>query len=231
MSIAMRCDDSRSFRRGLAALIVCAVVAAGTAWAGSMTTNLRDALVHAGPDDLVPVVVLMEEFPARDALLEEVRGLNRDDRRAHVITTMKALAERSQRAVHAELATENNGIRNVRVLWGVNGVVLQPRPGVIERLASLPGVRSVSFDGGRGRPADGETVTDIGVDGTGPTGGDISGPNPDATVRGEVVAMGAQRVWEQGNLAHRAGVLHLSRIHQDGTRRAYRIQVHGHPRA
>jgi subtilisin family serine protease len=172
-----------------------------------MTTGLRDALVHAGPDDLVPVVVLMEEFPDRGELLEEVRGLNREDRRAHVVATMKSLAERSQRGIHATLATEHGGIRNVRVLWGVNGVALEARPGVIERLAPLPGVRNVMVDGGRGRPADagaelaarsgGGTTSDLGVDGTGPTGGDISGPNPDATVRGEVIAMGARQVWEE----------------------------------
>jgi len=197
MSIVVQRDDSKRSRRVLAVLIVCAVAAVGAAWSGPMTTSLRDALVHAGPDDLVPVVVLMEEFPARNDLLEEVRGLNREDRRAHVIATMKTLAERSQRAVHAELATEHEGIQNIRVLWGVNGVALEARPGVIERLASLPGVRSVMVDGGRGRPADGMTSGDIGIDGTGPTGGDISGPNPDATVRGEVIAMGAQQVWEQ----------------------------------
>ena len=33
--------------------------------------------------------------------------------------------------------------------------------------------------------------------GDGPTGGDTSGPNPDATVVGEVIAMGAKRVWDE----------------------------------
>ena len=191
----------RSVWRALATVV--ALTVAGSA--SATPPSRADVWSTAGPDDLVPVVVLMDEFPSPPELLREVRGLNRAQRRAHVVATMKALAERSQRSIHAALAsTHANEHRNVRILWGVNGIALDATPGLIERIAALPGVARVMYDGGRGRPAVddlGSTVPGTGASpvtlGTGPTGGDISGPNPDATVRGEVVAMGAQQVWQE----------------------------------
>ena len=50
-----------------------------TAQAGSLAPELKQALLYAGPDDLVPVVVMMEEYPNRDELLGEVRGLTREN--------------------------------------------------------------------------------------------------------------------------------------------------------
>ena len=96
---------------------------------------------------------MMEAFPARDELMAEIRGLNRENRRAHVVSMLKSLAERSQRPVHDALADAEDEVRRVRVLWGVNGVALDATPRVIERLASLRGVRRVLLDRGRGRPA------------------------------------------------------------------------------
>jgi subtilisin family serine protease len=195
------------------------ILAAMIAWtvpagAGSLAPNLEQALLDAGPDDLVPVVVMMREFPEQDRLLTEVRGMNRRDRRAHVVATLDRLARKSQRHVHALIATETNAARNVRVLRGINGVALDATPEVIERLAALPGVARVMYDRATGHTEidePGWTLNDApalpgggssrsGADhaeGGGPTGGDLSGPNPDATVRGEVIAMGAQQVWEE----------------------------------
>ena len=105
------------------------------------------------------------------------------------------------------LADLQDETRRVRVLWGVNGVALEATPYVIERLAELPEVRWVVHDGGSGQPANG-------IDTAGPppsahrnvrpTARDHGSdrwrhlrPNPDATVRGEVIAMGAQQVWDE----------------------------------
>jgi len=156
------------------------------AWAGSLAPNLEEVLISSGPDDLLPIVVIMEEFPAQNKLMTEVRGLNREHRRSHVVSTLKDLSRRSQRPVHKLLATESKEIRRVRVLWGINGIALEATPRVIERLAAIPEVRWVLHDHGTGHP-----------EGAGPTGGDTSGPNPDADVADEVIAMGAQQVWEE----------------------------------
>jgi subtilisin family serine protease len=182
------------------------------AWAGSIAPNLKDALARSGPDDFVPVVVMMEAFPSRTQLLGEVRELNRRDRRLRVISTLDSLVKESQRPVRIVIGEEPDAVRNVRVLWGINGVALESTPRVIERLADLPGVRSVLYDRAKGHTEIGETdpawVPSFPLDApgdnggnvraadTGPTGGDTSGPNPDATVRGEVIAMGAQQVWQ-----------------------------------
>jgi subtilisin family serine protease len=159
---------------------------AGPSVAGGLAPNLEQALIEAGPDDLVPVVVMMEEFPAQAELLADVRGLNRHDRRSHVVSTLRDLAARSQLPVRKLLALESEEVRRVRVLWGINGVALEATPRVIDRLVEIPGVRWLLHDHGRGHP-----------EGAGPTGGDTSGPNPDAVVAGEVIAMGAKQVWDE----------------------------------
>jgi len=200
----IRVDRYRSAR----ILAACLIVAAGVpAWAGAITPDLKDALVSAGPDDLVPIVVMMEDYPARAELMREVRGLNRESRRNHVVSRLQALARRTQRPVRAVLAEAGDETGRVRVLWGVNGVALEATPHVIERLAELPEVRWVLHDGGQGRPANGIDVAGLlqgergtpagGAGATGPTGGDTSGPNPNATIAGEVVAMGAPQVWDE----------------------------------
>ena len=112
-------------------------LAAVPAWAGSLAPDLEEALIGAERDELVPVVVLMEAFPLQSELLAEVRGLNRAHRRAHVVSTMKQLAGRSQRRVQELLTEERDEIGGVRVLWGINGVAVEATPRVIERLAAL----------------------------------------------------------------------------------------------
>ena len=192
-----------SWRAAAGALAACVLAAALPVHGGSVAPNLGKVLASAGPDERVPVVILMQEFPAQGQLLDEVRGMSREQRRTHVVSTLQALAERSQLGVRALLHREPGAARVVRVLWGVNGLALQATPATIARLAELPEVRWVLHDGGHGEPADGtgesgessEPGTAGGGPATGPTGGDTSGPNPNATIRGEVTAMGAPQVW------------------------------------
>jgi subtilisin family serine protease len=174
----------RALRMILAAIVV---AAAGPAIAGLLPPNLRDALVAAGPAEYVPVVVLMEEFPEQRQLMDEVRGMTRERRRAHVVTTLKALTLRSQRPLRSLLASEEERghARNVRVLWGVNGVALEATSGAIERLAELPEVRSILYDRATAHP-----------DAASSTGSEYSGPNPEAAVAWEVIAHGAKQVWD-----------------------------------
>ncbi len=180
----------------LAAALGTALAAAAPAVrAGTLAPDLAAALASARPDDVFPVVVLMEEFPRSAARLDEVRGMPRRERRAHVVTSMKALAERTQRGVRAVLAG-TDAARNVRVLWGVNGLAARVPAELVARLAARPEVRTVAFDRGGGRPADGDPAG-AGVPTTGPTGGDTSGPNPAATIRPDLTAMGAPRVWNE----------------------------------
>jgi subtilisin family serine protease len=170
-----------------------AIFACLPATAGSLAPALREALASAGPDDRIPVVVLMDEYREQSRLLDDVRGMSREQRRAHVVSTMKALALRTQSPLRSMLvAEEDRGrVRDVRVLWGINGLALEATRGVIERVAERPDVRWVLYDRATAHPDTGH------ADGAGPTGGDVSGPNPNATVAWEVIAHGAEQVWDQ----------------------------------
>ena len=125
---------------------VFAVVAAlaGTPSAtGPISPKLEEALLFAAPDDFVPVVAMMEAFPTREGLMAEVRDLDRESRRAHVVSTLKDLADRSQQSLRAVLAEESDEIREVHMLWGINGVAFEATPRVVERLSTLPGIRAL----------------------------------------------------------------------------------------
>ena len=62
----------------LAAVIVSVLSAGWPAAAGTIAPDLERRLVDAGPDETVPVVVLMDEFPALPELLRDVRGFDRE---------------------------------------------------------------------------------------------------------------------------------------------------------
>ena len=169
------------------AFTVLVLIASLPARAGSLAPNLREALTSAAPDDHIPVVVLMNEFPEQRQLLDQVRGMSRERRRAHVVSSLKDLALRSQHPLRLLLAgeEERDQVRGVRVLWGVNGLAFEGTPRAIERLAELPEVRWVLYDRATAHPDDASSV-----------GGEISGPNPNATVAWEVIAHGAKQVWD-----------------------------------
>jgi len=163
--------------------------------AGEVSLRLREAASTAGTGDRLPIVVLMDDFPEQRELLAQVRGMNRARRRAHVVSAMKALAERSQGNVRDLLAgeEERGRVRGIRVLWGINGLALEATPDAIDRLAALAGVRWILYDRATAHP-------DTGWDAAGDDSAELNGlpgPNPDATVAPDVVALGAKQVWDE----------------------------------
>lgn len=190
----------RACRARIARLLLGAVIGCtGSVWAGTVAPGLDRALDEAGPDEFVPVVALMGDFPSRVDLMDDVRGLNRANRRRRVVSRLGRLAESSQRPVHALFEAYPARVRNVRVLWGINGVAFEATPEVVDRLGELQAVRRLFHDRATGHletdlldPHPGRTY------GSQPSGAvELTGPNPDATVRGEVIAMGAQQVWDE----------------------------------
>jgi hypothetical protein len=102
-----------------------------------------------------------------------------------VVSTLKGLALRSQRPILSALARQERGqVRDVRVLWGVNGLALEATRDAIERLAARPEVRWVLYDRATAHP---DTGRPAGIDG--------AGPNPNATVAWEVIAHGAATLY------------------------------------
>ena len=63
------------------------------ALAGSLAPALSEVLTSASADDPVPVVVLMQEFPERQRMLDEVHGMSAERRRAYVIARLKAMRQ------------------------------------------------------------------------------------------------------------------------------------------
>ena len=147
----------RAIRRIACALTVLACLPVRGA---ALAPPLREALAAAADDDRVPVVVLMDAFPDRRRLMDDVCDMGRARRRAHVVTTMKALARRTQAPLRTILAHEEDRgrVRDVRVLWGVNGLALEATRDVIEHAEGVASATYVEKSGAAARFRVGEAV-------------------------------------------------------------------------
>ena len=72
--------------------------------AGELAPELEAVLAAAGPNDMVPAIVVLEAFPDERDLLADVRGLEPEARRARVVERMRNFAGSSQRSVRALMA-------------------------------------------------------------------------------------------------------------------------------
>jgi len=88
-------------------------------------------------------------------LLDEVRGLDRERRRARVIATLRELAiAASRRSVRfSPPRRDEAGPVRPECSWGVNGLALEATPDVIERLAGLPRFNGSCTTGRRATPS------------------------------------------------------------------------------
>jgi len=156
---------------------------AGATIAGTLSPKLEDALLHMTPDELVPVVLMMERAPVDDALRSSLTGLNRAQRRTAAVAAYRRTAAESQAPVRALMATLAD-VSEPRVLFGINGLAFEASPASIRRLAAMTGVHRALLDRGGGHLDIQQTAS-----------GD--GPNPDASIAPELTAMGAPEVWQQ----------------------------------
>ncbi len=190
----------------IGALPACILATSTSAEAGEIAADLEPILSAAAPDERVAAVVLMEAFPSQQALLTHVRGLSPEARRAFVIKKMKTLAASSQRELRAILDDESLPVSKLRVLWGINGIALEASPSLLRRIAARPEVLWVLHDKrlslAEMLDTERETAPRRDVlahtgDGDGPTGGDSSGPNPNADVGEWLGRMQVPRVWNE----------------------------------
>jgi subtilisin family serine protease len=99
---------------------------------------LTAKLQTVGPEEFVPVTLVMKEQLHNDCLVGLRTGLSKDRARKVVVQELRSFAARSQREVLAFLRTaERRGeVRDIRSFWLVNGIRFDAKPSVIEEITN-----------------------------------------------------------------------------------------------
>ena len=71
------------------ALAAAVIVTATGVLAGEVTPRLTDELTLRAPGELIPVIIIMKESVDHAALAEEIALLDKQERRAHVISSLR----------------------------------------------------------------------------------------------------------------------------------------------
>ena len=108
--------------------------------------NLQSALVKAGADERLPVIVRMKNQVAVDTFASPFhkRGPARALARANLIRALRARAEQSRQPLQKFL--DRHGITEPRQLWLINGMALGASRAQILEIAGMPEVASIVLD-------------------------------------------------------------------------------------
>jgi serine protease AprX len=128
-------------------IVLLALGAVMSAWAGPLSPELEEALRSGNPDAEIPVIVALSErvdLTAFDAREEK------SVRRPRLIRALRATAQRAQAPILALL--NRRGAKGVRPLWIDDRIALTARAVLIRELAAREDVASIGLDSTLGLP-------------------------------------------------------------------------------
>lgn len=114
--------------------------------AGNVTVELQDKVRSMRSGETVKVIVRCSDPVDVRQFTERDRKL----RRQQLTTALKSRANVCERILQATL---RNGVGKPTVLWTINGVAVTVPASLVDRLAELPGVESVTLDAAVIKPA------------------------------------------------------------------------------
>ncbi len=171
--------------------VVCAVLCAGSAGAGTIAPGLAAALAHTEARTLVPATVILRGGPTADEVRFAAQGLTGAARRAAVRALLETFARDTQapllRRVRAA-AAQGVASERVRSSWLVDAVALEAAPALLRELAARPEVDRV-LGAAPARLFDASPAcTDVPLEAA-------ADRSPDATLECGVSRMNAPQVW------------------------------------
>jgi uncharacterized repeat protein (TIGR01451 family) len=110
---------------------------------------LARALSRAGPDDVIPAIVVLREQAALTPTPAASGGLGGEGvRRALLVADLQALADRTQAPLRAYLESEQAAgrVESYTPFWIFNGIAVRAHPDVIRTLAARPDVALIRLD-------------------------------------------------------------------------------------
>ena len=131
----------------LAFLLLLAGLAASDAFAGRVHPNLEARLAGKPADERVPIIIELEER-ANPQSAANGHGGDRRARGRAVVESLREVADRSQKPVVAELASERarGNVGDVKTFWVFNGLATTANEKAIRKIAARKDVREVRFD-------------------------------------------------------------------------------------
>jgi bacillopeptidase F len=109
---------------------------------GKISPRLASLLSTAEENEKIPVIVTFSD--RLDLSAFKVQGKRNAKAREALIRALKEKAAKSQKQATDFLSSR--GVMAGKALWIINGRAIDLRPGMIRRVASLPGVESVGID-------------------------------------------------------------------------------------
>ena len=121
------------------------VFGGGSNYPDGLRPPLGEVLDAAGPDDLIPVSIVLREQAGREQLLLAGAGLEGEAKRQAVIRRLKAIAAGTQGPLVQALRGEPRAA-NIRPLWIGNVIGAEMHPDLIRRIAVRPEVAWVNHN-------------------------------------------------------------------------------------
>ncbi len=112
-----------------------------------LRADLPDVLAAAQPNELVPITIVMKE-QAEPFNIAALEAMDKADRRAYVIETLKAVAQDSQAGLLAQLhqAEQHGQASMINPLWLANVVAARVTPQTALAIAARDDVDYLSYD-------------------------------------------------------------------------------------
>ncbi|MGQ9709993.1 MAG: S8 family serine peptidase [Anaerolineae bacterium] len=111
---------------------------------------LARALAQAGPDDVIPAIVVLREQAEPEAVVRAAAAPVPSPAavRAHLVAALRALADRTQAPIRAylESARAAGQVEAYTPFWIFNGLAVRAHPDVIRALANRPEVARIRLD-------------------------------------------------------------------------------------
>ncbi len=128
--------------------IVCMLSSACSAWGGTLTPSLSEALRTAPPGQEFAVIVRLKDKVNHAQLAVNLTGRDRKSRLAKVIRTLKDKAEHSQQDILRSLKERERAgsVKGTKFFWIFNGVALTATATDVRELASREDVDTVVLD-------------------------------------------------------------------------------------
>jgi subtilisin family serine protease len=107
---------------------------------------LARALSDAGPDDVIPAIVVLREQVQPEGVVR--LAASPDQARALLVADLQALADRTQAPLRAYLEAERavGRVESYTPFWIFNGIAVRARPETLRALAARPEVALVRLD-------------------------------------------------------------------------------------
>jgi hypothetical protein len=110
--------------------------------------ELVSKLENASANDIFPVIVEFNKLIDPDFLYNQVKNLNKNERRTITVNTLQDFTESYQKSVMEYLENmQNSGkVKNLSQLWLTNSIGMKATKGVIEQIANNPHVALIWLD-------------------------------------------------------------------------------------